>query len=292
MSALENRRVSEGAGRAPGRRLAEARQAQNQTAAEVARHLKLSLSQVEALESGRYEQLPGPIFVRGFIRNYARLVRLDPNELLNEAGDTVPQTVPPPDRPKPKDIPFPGQRKRYWPLTAALLLIVGVLVIYEFYWENLVPGEAPPAAALTPFAQPAAVVRVPDQTDPVSAPGPAAADDAEPELRGAAEPAGQTAQEAAPMVAAAMEEPEVAPAAGQKRVTLEFEEESWVEIRDRNERVVFSRLNSPGTQRQVDGVPPLSVVVGNAHAVRLSYDGKTVDLGPHTRIDVARLTLR
>ena len=53
----------------PGRRLAEARQAQNLTTADVARQLKLSVWQVDALEAGRYHQLPGPIFVRGFIRN-------------------------------------------------------------------------------------------------------------------------------------------------------------------------------------------------------------------------------
>ena len=54
---------------APGQRLAEARQTQNLTPADVARQLKLSVWQVEALEAGNYEQLPGPIYVRGFIRN-------------------------------------------------------------------------------------------------------------------------------------------------------------------------------------------------------------------------------
>jgi cytoskeleton protein RodZ len=39
-------------------------------------------------------------------------------------------------------------------------------------------------------------------------------------------------------------------------------------------------------------MPPFAVVVGNAQGVRLTYDGKPVDLAPHTRIDVARLVLR
>ncbi|HUF82500.1 MAG TPA: DUF4115 domain-containing protein, partial [Burkholderiales bacterium] len=79
---------------------------------------------------------------------------------------------------------------------------------------------------------------------------------------------------------------------GEQRVRLEFEEESWVEIRDRNEQVIFSRLNPPGTRQLVEGMPPFSVVVGNAQGVRLTYDGTPVDLALHTRIDVARLVLR
>ncbi len=63
---------------APGAALAAAREALNLSVAEVARQLKLSVSQIEALEAGAYEKLPGPVFVRGFIRNYARLLRLDP----------------------------------------------------------------------------------------------------------------------------------------------------------------------------------------------------------------------
>ena len=70
-----------------------------------------------------------------------------------------------------------------------------------------------------------------------------------------------------------------------------FEEESWVEIRDRNDNVIFYQLNASGTARRVRGLPPLSVVVGNAHGVRMTYAGQPIDLARHTRIDVARLTL-
>jgi len=74
-------------------------------------------------------------------------------------------------------------------------------------------------------------------------------------------------------------------------VRLVFGDESWVEIRDRNERVIFSKLNRPGTRQLVNGLPPFSIVVGNAHGVRLTYDERQVDLAPHTKIDVARLIL-
>ena len=59
----------------PGVRLARARETLKLGTADVARQLKLSIGQVEALEAGQFERLPGAVFVRGFIRNYARLVK-------------------------------------------------------------------------------------------------------------------------------------------------------------------------------------------------------------------------
>ena len=290
MSELENRRLpGETSGEPPGKRLAEARQAQNQTAAEVARQLKLSVWQVEALESGHYEQLPGPIFVRGFIRNYARLLRLDPKELLTAAGETVPRQVPPPERPPSQNIPFPEQRKPRWPLAAvAGLVVVGVLVVHEFYWDRWVPS----AAAPSPVAQPEPVrLPVADGTA-AEAPGAAGGETGTAELPQAAEPASPASVNQPAPAIAVTQEAEAVHRPGEKQVRLEFEEESWVEIRDRNERVIFSRLNPPGTEQRIDGMPPFSVVVGNAQGVRLTYDGKPVDLAPHTRIDVARLVLQ
>jgi cytoskeleton protein RodZ len=70
-----------------------------------------------------------------------------------------------------------------------------------------------------------------------------------------------------------------------------FEGESWVEVRDGTGSTIFSRLNAAGTERLIRGNPPLSVVVGNASSVKLLYHEKPVDLQPHTKVDVARITL-
>jgi cytoskeleton protein RodZ len=78
---------------------------------------------------------------------------------------------------------------------------------------------------------------------------------------------------------------------GASQIRMVFEDESWVEIRDGSGDTIFSRLNAPGTERLIRGQPPFVVVVGNAHAVKLLYRGKSIDLGPHTRVDVARVTL-
>jgi cytoskeleton protein RodZ len=254
---------------APGLRLAEARQAQNLTPADVARQMKLSVWQVEALEAGRYDQLPGPIFVRGFIRNYARLVKLDADELLRQGGDRLPQPVERRETPPSRDIPFPTGRRPRWALYAgAAGAVVAALAIYEFYWNE------PQTAGIAPVS-----ARVPAASEP---------------RKKAAIPAPAPAAGAAGTTVAVTEraEAERSPRPGERVVRLDFDRESWVEIRDRNERVIFSQLNRPGTHQIVQGLPPFSIVVGNAHGVRLTYDGAPVDLALHTKVDVARLILQ
>jgi cytoskeleton protein RodZ len=78
---------------------------------------------------------------------------------------------------------------------------------------------------------------------------------------------------------------------GAAQVRMVFEGESWVEVRDANGTTIYSRLNAAGTERVIRGQPPLSLVVGNASSVKLTYHDKPVDLQPHTRVDVARITL-
>ena len=74
-------------------------------------------------------------------------------------------------------------------------------------------------------------------------------------------------------------------------IRMIFEQDSWVEIKDRNGNTVFGQLNAAGSRRSASGEPPLSIVVGNAAGVRLFQGEKSVDLAPHTRVDVARLIL-
>ncbi len=78
-----------------------------------------------------------------------------------------------------------------------------------------------------------------------------------------------------------------------ERATLRmvFDQESWVEIKDRNGNTIFGQLSPAGSRRSVSGEPPFDVVVGNAVGVRLTYKDETVDLSAHTQVDVARLTL-
>jgi cytoskeleton protein RodZ len=81
-------------------------------------------------------------------------------------------------------------------------------------------------------------------------------------------------------------------AAGQGRIRLEFDSESWVEIRDADGKTLMSQLNPAGSRRVIVGRRPLSLVIGNGAAVRLIYNDSPIDLKPYIQIEVARLTLK
>ena len=291
----------------PGARLSEARQAQGLATADVARRLKLSVGQVEALEAGRYQDLPGPIFVRGFIRNYAKLVRLDPDELVQSAGDSLPQAAARPEAPPSQDIPFPGRTRPGWSRFAVVVVaIVGLLAVYEFFFNEppaTVATTAPEAAPAEPAARtpPPAKARESAKAPASPAPPPPAAPSRDrqpatavaeakvPVIRDVPAAAAPQAEARPPIVVVSREERPFDP--DEREVRFVFEADSWVEVRDRLDRVIFYQLNASGTTRRVSGLPPLTVVVGNAHGVKMTYAGQPVDLVRHTKVDVARLTL-
>jgi cytoskeleton protein RodZ len=74
-------------------------------------------------------------------------------------------------------------------------------------------------------------------------------------------------------------------------LVLQFKDDSWVEVRQADGKVVSSQVFRAGTEQQIDAHAPLEVVIGNAPVVSLSYQGKPVDLDPYTRARVARLNL-
>lgn len=298
--------VPAAAGPRPGRVLAEARERRNQTVAEIAQQLKLSPNQIEALEADDYARLPGAVFVRGFVRNYARLVDLDGEALvarleLSQTATTAINAVP-----HSQNIPFQDTRSARWPLlAAAVALLAAIVLIFEWLMPDAaeVPASASAPVAVPLPVNPAPVLSVVEATETVAPAAPPVDVSAVQAVSSSAISAAATppavavpaviAPVASPAVPSATAAPVAAKpaAAGGSELRFVFERQSWVEVRDRNDRVVFSQLNPAGAMQTVQGAAPLNVVIGNAAGVKLSYKGKAVDLAPHTKTDVARLVL-
>lgn len=261
----------------PGRALAEARAARNLKVAEVAQQLKLSATQVEALEADAYDRLPGPVFVRGFVRNYARLLELDAEALVNAVE--LPKVPSPASAaiPLSRNIPFPEKRRTNWlPYALVLVLIVGAVVLFEIFFSA---PSAVVVSAVTP--KPVVVPVIVEPAPPVRETVPAAPQPSPPlEMAAVAETIPKPSPAPPPQLQAGMAE-----------LHFVFETDSWVEVRDRNERILFSQLNPVGTEHHMQGRRPLNLVIGNARGVRLMYNGQLFDLAPHTRVEVARFTL-
>ncbi len=269
-----------------GQQLCAARLAKGLAIHAVAPALKLSPHQVEALEADDWARLPCKTIIRGFVRNYARLLGLDANELMAalEAGKMPagPELTMSPGTNV--QVPHDGgvERRDYVRIFSGLSVLALAVAAYFFFSQDLWQQAL---SAIKTLAQPNAAV--------VSGGAPLPADVQALEAAPApAEPPPVLSEAAVPLAAPAMEELQAsAPAAAANRLSFSFSRPSWVEVRDRSGNIVFAQIGPAASQRVVEGQPPFSVVVGNAAHVTLHYKGKPVDLSRRSKDDVARVTV-
>ena len=271
----------------PGAALAAAREAQGLSIEDISRQLKLSVTQIKSIEADDHSRLPSPVFVRGFIRSYARIVKLDVAQLLppkaayanaadaTEAGISSGQNVDSADVHMLRDTPGvsiePSPHRKAPVLFAGIACLLLGLAYYEFVLN------VPPAPAPAPAIKPVPL--------PVAAPA-----DAVPEL--GVPPDTVTPDTAVvPTGGLALKKSDDPVSDTSHSMQFVFNGESWVEVRDGFGKVIFSRTNVAGTEHKVQGNPPFRVVVGNATKVQLTYNGKVIDLAAHATEDVARLQL-
>lgn len=126
------------------------------------------------------------------------------------------------------------------------------------------------------------------------------ATDTEQTVQTAAESASPTMAQSAPALLAAAEpastevseeaatEPPVL-AAGEGRVQIRFSGDCWTQVADAKGKVLVSTLKRQGEQLDVTGLAPLSLILGDASAATVSYNGNAVDLSGYSRGNVARL---
>jgi len=259
----------------PGRRLREAREARQLTLADAAHALKFSPRQIEALEADDYSGLQGATFVRGFVRSYARFLKLAPEPLLAMLEATSPlQTAevrPPEDTGA--AMPLPGERRlSAWVAGAVVLAVVAASLTA---WHLVSPGF---------------VLPLPAQLTLSSGEAPVAPPVAPPLLEPVAPPVTSTQAAATGDAVVAAPAPTVLPPDG-RQLVLTFSDKSWVEIKDASQRVILSG-EFPGGARQVaNGKPPFQIWVGRASSVRILDGDREIDLKPHARDEVARLTV-
>jgi cytoskeleton protein RodZ len=270
----------------PGRALAAARAELNLSVADVSQQIKYGVKQIAAIEADDYANLPGTTFVRGMIRSYAKLVQIDAAPLLADLGRRdIPAPVTVDLRTSGQEPFLEGGAKSnriYVLLSLAALLAVAV-VAYEWRTNPPNTGEV---VTITPK------VAKSDSSEAAAAPAPALAPPS-PAPASMPEPAGAGETRAAQLRARAAVPAGAAgdSASALKRIELEFDQLSWVEIKQANGKILLSQLNPAGTRQLIDGVPPFEVVIGNAAKVRLKYDDAPVDLRPYFKVDVARLRL-
>ncbi|QLI82784.1 helix-turn-helix domain-containing protein [Chitinibacter fontanus] len=289
----ENKPVASPSFLPAGRQLRAAREALGLTVEDVAGQLKLSRRQVQALEQEAFDELPSNLFIRGFVRNYARLVQIDPAPLIDYLANVLPGEA---AQESPSSVSievgqsFPEMRSSTRSSSSTLIVVVALLGVFlgvgGVYWYLQQPST--PEVALPELNAPEAI--------PASAASEAATEVASSAVVATAQP--QTSASVASKVevtAAPLVSPIAASVvAGAAELSVVTESDSWVQIVDSTGSKVLSEIVRPGYERKVTGVAPFSVKVGNAPKTKLTIQGRPVDLSSYLKpgSDVVNLELK
>ena len=241
-----------------GERLRAARKEKRISLLDIAKELHLDQHKIRALEANDFAALGAPVFAKGHLRKYAELVGVDPGEVLSDYGELTRSDGMPLLVGKRRQ---PGKELSPGPWVVLLLTVLAlVFVFWWFSYGRTGAGSAtmPPAPTLVPAAKQQAVSEALAATPAGLAP----------DIRPDALPA-----ELAPAIGSAeFAERPVDPES--IRVTLRFGEDCWTEITDASGRRLYFELGRAGTSIDVAGVPPLSVLLGNADKAGIWVNGE------------------
>lgn len=265
--------------------------------AALAAALKVPVRKLEALEAGRYDELPDLTFARALASSACRQLKIDPAPILEqipvrvvpELGDSR-HAINAPFKPASDAAPVNPLSWLSRPaLLAAIALLLGALVIVFLprAQEPQAPVEAgngdtvvtpvEPVAAVEPGAAPESVEAASSLNTPV-ADQPAAFTPSAP------------AQEAAPVPAEpAASAPRATPGS---LLTIAATGESWVEVTNGTGAVVVQRMLKAGDAVDFSSAPPYTVVLGRAESAQVTVRGRPFDVNAIARNNVARFEVK
>lgn len=267
-----------------GAALCRAREQAGLSREQMAERLNLRLGYIIAMEQDDYARLPGYTFTHGYLRNYARALKLDEGVVLGAYAARRPQPVQPAraadrGRVRWRPVTLEGAStgpRRHWGITAVVLVVAAL-----WGWQR--QGQlAPEVLPLTPDSNSVSLT-LPGglgEAQPLTADNPLDSVELLPAAT-AALPLTVTAMgadgQAAPGVPAV------------DRLNLHFSADCWVEIKDRDNKVLVAMLKRADEQLQIEGRGPFKVLLGFAPGVEMAYNGQPVDIEVPSGARSARL---
>ncbi|WP_416190720.1 helix-turn-helix domain-containing protein [Neisseria sp. CCUG12390] len=255
------------AARALGSELRQLREKQGMDINTIAGRLKLSVEQIEDLEKGDYSSFSGLVFATGFLRSYARLLKMDEQEISGRLKNVVPQTtdhVYAVKRDKDEGFNYQSVEKNGFPKwilgVAALVLITGGIYAWQnkSNLENTQQHTQDSSAVQNSLQAPALkasnveVSKMTEQNTQVIAAASAASD----------------------VAASAASEPKIEVAADELWVKVQYR--SNLIIHDKDRKMVFSNIIPAGSERRFKGGAPYEVWIGIAAGAEANYGGTVI----------------
>ena len=272
-----------------GGALRAARLAQNLSTQAIAKQLRLANVQLEALEQNQFSALPEPTIVKGFIRNYAKLLKIPAEPILAAYAEIMPKT---------DQYAFalgPGinmkmsennklSSTRYLIFTLLVLVMLVGWFFYQHYMQQ--PDAVNPSPEVADSFPEELALEMPEAQ--VSANDMAIADNTLVENQFSETDVNTQDDDTQVQAELATDATSVIAAT---RLVFNAKQETWLSVVNQSGEEVYNKILYAGKREIVDVEDPAEIVVGNAQGATLTIDGESMDLAPYTRMNVARIRL-
>lgn len=284
-----------------GQLLSRAREHMGLTQEAVAERLCLKVSTVKEIEQDIHPAGVEPTFLRGYIRLYARMVGIPENDINSLLKSDVPAQAPNVSPMQSYSLGKKRKKREGWLMKLTWLIVIILIAMIGIWWWQ--DHNAQQKDLLTMANQNDLVLTQQDtSSEPVSngtVDAPLAnnnsAEQAEPApvLTDAQTTTTNTETDSVktiPLPNAPQTIPSVdrvqadatqtadMPAVTSNGLTLNFSGQCWLEIRDANNKVLFSGMKNSGDKLELDGAQPYRLNIGAPANVTVQFQGKDVDL--------------
>jgi cytoskeleton protein RodZ len=265
-------------------------------------NLKVPVRQLEALEANEFDADKGPVFYRGLAASVCRQLNLDPAPVLAllprpsgqlAAGKHMLQTTAPPRLSKSETFQTRSSLKVFG--LGALLLALTLAFVWmpsPLQWTWLERVKLPWASPDSPTEVTQEIQMVPSLVSSNEASVSAPVVPLSPSVAAMPTTVPASVLPNLPTAANSPGAPVLPNSANSVPWVFAASSESWLELRDAQNSVVWSGVLKAGETARIESPLPVRVVVGRAQAVSVTLRGAAFDLKPHTQVAVARFEVK
>ena len=308
-----------------GKLLRDAREAKGIAIEDMADKLHLLTDVVRAIEACDFDEMPSRVFVRGYVRNYARLVGLNAQEMLDKFDQAHPEDLSHLQIDKTPHLPTDSPVASRFAGVVTWVTVLGIVILFVVWWYDYLTREeaqeitaeqtvvteeviaqssvelapqvdsvAPPAVVAEPIEEVQAVELKQDEIE-LKVAVPVEVAPVEPVV----EPKPIVAEPMfiEPAQALVIEEKPIEVVEAQPQapiipdVRLKLNGDCWVIVKSDDDSFKLVGLYNTGYEKIFEGNAPYTIVLGNYESAELWVRGELYDLTPHARGNVARFAL-
>ena len=286
----------------PGLILRTEREKQGLSSQEIAKRTHLDIKIVESIEQDSDEGMPAATYVRGYLRSYAKIVGVDPDHIITLYNSDSPQPPPEilPEVKQPSQVSSSDKPVKAFTYLITLGLVLLLLIWYQ---SNFVvetssinePENYNSQTSINGVDVTYDIVNHPDSWQSPknipevesTSPEKSKHDDTL-ELQS---DSGEQSLGILPIEGIDDKAPISSTGSGPDTIDLEVKRDSWVEIKDANDKRLFHDLALGGEKYSIHGTAPFNVLFGFSPGVSIKFNGKAFNHSRYSNNGIARFKL-